>query len=193
MRAAIVPGDPTYRTFRETRFSRVGEPIPTLRIGVVSAEGGTTRWIELSDKPGTFYLRDVSWAGNSDELVVEKLSRYRNEREFLIINHQTGAIVKAYRETDPAWVDAASGVNGGLEWIGNGKSFVLLSEKDGWRHAYVVSRDGSSVTPLTKGNSDIIARGRVDERTGWFYYVASPDKRNATLPLSRTPEWNRRA
>ena len=178
MRAAIVPGDPTYRTFREARYSRVGEPIPTLRIGVVSAEGGTTRWIELPDKPGTFYFRDVSWAGNSEELLVEKLSRYRDAREFLIINHRTGAIVKAYTESDPAWVDAASEDNGGLEWIGKGKSFVLLSEKDGWRHAYVVSRDGSSMTPLTKGNSDIIARGQVDERTGWFYYIASPD--NAT-------------
>ena len=178
MRAGIVPGDPTYRAFRETRYSRVGGPISILRIGVVSAESGTTRWIELPDKPGTFYLRVVSWAGNSEELLVEKLSRYRNVREFLIINHRTGAIVKAYTESDPAWVDAASEDNGGLEWIGDGKAFVLLSEKDGWRHAYVVSRDGSRISPLTKGNSDIIARGQVDERTGWFYYIASPD--NAT-------------
>jgi dipeptidyl-peptidase-4 len=156
----------------------VGSPIPTLRIGVVSAEGGATRWVELADKPGTFYLRDVSWVGNSEELLVEKVSHYRNAREFLLINHRTGAIAKAYGETDPAWVDAIPEVNGGLEWIRDGKAFVLLSEKDGWRHAYAVSRDGSSVTLLTRGDSDIIARGQVDEKTGWFYYLASPG--NAT-------------
>jgi len=177
-RAVIVPGDPTYRTFEDRRYSRVGAPIATLRVGVVSAEGGATRWVELADKPGTFYLNHVNWAGNSEELLVEKLNRYRNAREYLLVNHRTGAIAKAYAETDPAWVDAIPEVNAGMEWIRGGKAFVLISEKAGWRHAYVVSRDGSIMTPLTKGESDIIARGPVDEKTGWFYYIASPE--NAT-------------
>ncbi|MBA7713769.1 Dipeptidyl aminopeptidase 4 [subsurface metagenome] len=54
----------------------------------------------------------------------------------------------------------------------------MLSEKDGWRHAYVYSRDGKEQVLLTPGVSDIIERGMVDEAGGWFYYYASPD--NAT-------------
>jgi len=173
-RAVLVPGDPTYRTFREERYERIGGPISTFRIGVVGAEGGPTRWIELVDKPATFYLNQVSWAGNSDELLVEKLSRSRDAREFLLANHRTGGIAKAYAETDPAWVDANLSANGGLEWIRGGKAFVIISEKDGWRRAYVVSRDGSQMTPITAAGSDIIARGQVDDRNGWFYYFASP-------------------
>ena len=123
-RAVLVPGDPTYRTFRETRYERIGGPISTLRIGVVGVEGGPTRWIELADKPGTFYLNQVSWAGNSDELLVEKLSRYRDAREFLLANHRTGVIAKAYAETDPAWVDMEPSANEGLEWIRGGQAFV---------------------------------------------------------------------
>ncbi|MGA2498470.1 MAG: DPP IV N-terminal domain-containing protein [Tepidisphaeraceae bacterium] len=177
-RAVLVPGDPTYRTFRETRYERIGGPISTLRIGVVGVEGGPTRWIGLADKPGSFYLNQVSWAGNSDELLVEKLSRSRDAREFLLANHRTGAIAKAYAETDPAWVDMEPSANEGLEWIRGGQAFVIISERDGWRRAYVVSRDGSSITPITPAGSDVIARGQVDDKNGWFYYFASPT--NAT-------------
>ena len=54
----------------------------------------------------------------------------------------------------------------------------MLSEKDGWRHAYVHSRDGQQQALLTPGDFDIIERARLDEAGGWFYYYASPD--NAT-------------
>ena len=177
-RAVLVPGDPTYRTFRETRYERLGGPISTLRVGVVGREGGPTRWIELADKAGTFYINQASWAGNSDELLIEKLNRSRDAREFLLANHRTGVIAKAYAETDPAWVDMAPSANQGLEWIRGGQAFVIISERDGWRRAYVGSRDGSGLTPITPAGSDLIARGQVDDKNGWFYYYASPT--NAT-------------
>ena len=177
-RAVLVPGDPTYRTFQETRYERIGGPISTLRIGVVGVEGGPARWIELVDKPGTFYLNRVSWAVNSDELLIEKLSRSRDAREFLLANHRTGAITKVYAETDPAWVDMAPSANEGLEWNHGGQSAVIISERDGWRRACVVSRDGSGMKPITAAGSDLIARGQVDDKNGWFYYYASPT--NAT-------------
>ena len=177
-RAVLVPGDPTYRTFRETRYERIGGPIATLRVGVVGGDGGPTRWIELADKAGTFYLNQASWAGNSAELLIEKLSRSRDAREFLLANHRTGAIAKAYAESDPAWVDMEPSANEGIEWIRGGQGSVIISERDGWRRAYVISRNGSGMTPITPAGSDLIARGQVDDKNGWFYYMASPT--NAT-------------
>jgi dipeptidyl-peptidase-4 len=177
-RAILVPGDPTYRTFREERYARIGGPIPKVRVGVVAAGGGATRWIELPDEPGTFYLNQASWAGNSEEVLIEKMSRYRDAREFLLANHRTGQITRIYGETDPAWVDMIPSSNQGLEWVSGGRECVIISERDGWRRAYVVSRDGAQIRPITPAGSDLIERGRADDRSGWFYYYASPD--NAT-------------
>jgi dipeptidyl-peptidase-4 len=178
LRPMLDQSDPTYPKVRYRRYARVGTTIPTLRVGVVGAEGGETRWLPIAAAPAGFYLGGVSWAGSSDEVLVEKLSRGRDAREFLLVNVRAGSVAQMYQETDPAWVDASYNANAGLEWIRDGRAFVLLSEKDGWRHAYVVSRDGTQQTLLTPGPSDIIARGRVDERGGFFYYLASPD--NAT-------------
>ncbi len=99
-------------------------------------------------------------------------------RSFLIANTRTGTIATAYQESDPAWVDSSFRTNAGLDWIQDGKSFVLLSERDGWRHAFVASRDGTVQQLITDGEYDITERGPVDESSGWFTFLASPD--NAT-------------
>jgi dipeptidyl aminopeptidase/acylaminoacyl peptidase len=123
-------------------------------------------------------LGQVEWAGNSQEVLIEKLSRFRDEREFLLADVRTGAIRRVFHESDPAWVVASYGKNAGLRWIRDGRAFLVLSERDGWRHAYVYSRDGQELHCLTPGAYDIIERAVVDEDGGWFYYDASPD--NAT-------------
>ena len=178
MRSMLVPTDPSYPELRQVRFARVGETITKLRVGVVDAEGREVRWISTPSPTEGFYLGQVSWAGNSEELLVEQFSRFRDERDFYIANVTTGEVTRIYHESDPAWVIASYRLNAGLEWIGGGDSFLFLTEKDGWRHAYVYSWEGQEERLLTPGPSDVMERGPVDEREGWFYFFASPD--NAT-------------
>ncbi|MHC4179034.1 MAG: S9 family peptidase [Planctomycetota bacterium] len=174
-RSVLVPSDPSYPEVREDRFARVGETISALRVGVVDAQGSETRWLSIPEPSEGFYLGQVSWAGNSHELLVEQFSRFRDKRAFLLADLHTGEITRVFHESDPAWVIASIRKNVGLEWIRDGRAFIVLSEKDGWRHAYVYSRDGEEQALLTPGASDIIERVKVDEMRGWFYYNASPD------------------
>ena len=174
-RSVLVPGDPSYPEVKEVRFARIGGTISTLRIGVADACGKEIRWLAIPEPAEGFYLGQVSWAGNSCELLVEKLSRFRDEREFLLADVRTGAITRIFHESDPAWVVASYNKNGGMVWIRDGRAFVVLSEKDGWRHGYVYSRQGKEIALLTPGESDIIQRSIVDEARGWFYYYASPE------------------
>jgi len=178
LRWVLVPGDPTYPEAKQVRFPRVGGTIPTLRVGVVDAQGKETRWLPIAIPKEGYYLGQVDWAGNSHELLVEKLSRFRDQREFLLADVCSGALRRIFHESDPAWVVASYARNAGLVWIRGGRAFIVLSEKDGWRHAYVYSRDGKELHLLTPGRYDIIERAVVDEARGWFYYYASPD--NAT-------------
>jgi dipeptidyl-peptidase 4 len=186
MRARIVPGDPSYPEVTEDRFARVGGTIATLRIGVLAAEGGEVRWLNLQAPPEGIYLGQVDWAVNSDELLIEKLSRFRDEREFLLADVRTGELTQIFHESDPAWVVASYGTNSGLTWLGDGAAFLVLSERQGWRQAFVHARDGALLATLTPEGYDIIARAQVDQAGGWFYFYASP--KNATQKyLYRVP------
>lgn len=178
MRSMLVPTDPSYPELRQVRFARVGETIAKLRVGVVDAQGREVRWVSIPSPTEGFYLGQVSWAGNSEELLVEQFSRFRDERSFFIASVNTGEVKRIHHESDPAWVVASYRLNAGLEWIRGGDSFLFLTERDGWRHAYVHSREGREEDLLTPGPSDVMERGPVDERNGWLYFFASPD--NAT-------------
>lgn len=177
-RSMLVPGDPTYPGVRETRYARVGGTIATLTVGVVDAQGKKNIWLPIPVPTEGHYLGQVSWAGNSDEVLVEKLSRFRDKREFILASVNNGTITTIFEESDPAWVVASYNTNGGVEWNHDYSKFLVLSEKDGWRHAYLCSRDGETEKLLTPGDYDIIDRLQMDETNGWFYYLASPD--NAT-------------
>jgi len=174
LRPVLVPTDPSYPSVQNNRFARVGGKIAALRIGVVDSEGLKTRWLPIEMPHEGYYLGQVDWAENSDEVLVEKLSRFRDKREFLLVNVTTGNVQQIYHETNEAWAVGSQGKNSGLTWIQNGKAFIVISEKDGWRHALLHSRDGKQLALLTPGNYDIIDRACVDEEGGWFYFYASP-------------------
>lgn len=174
-RSFLVPGDPSYPGVAETRFARVGGTISALRIGVIETSKNETRWISLAEPSEGFYLGQVSWIGSSEKLLVEKLNRPRTHREFLIADVNQGSVSPIYEESDPDWVVASYNTNGGLEWVNNFNNFLVLTEQDGWRHAFVGSLNDKNQKLITPGKFDIIDRLQVDEETGWFYYYASPD------------------
>lgn len=176
-RSMLVPEDPSYPGVREQRFARVGDKIAALRVGIVDVKGESQQWLPIESPEEGFYLGLVDWAGDSSELLVERLSRFRDSREFFLASTD-GTMKRIFSESDPAWVVASQGKNSGLTWIRDGEAFIVISEKDGWRHAYLCSRDGKEMTALTPGDYDIIDRAVVDEAGGWYYFYASPD--NAT-------------
>ena len=175
LRPVLVPVDPSYPKVERHRFARVGENIAKLRVGVVDSAGKKTQWLPIESPPEGFYLGQVDWAKNSDEVLVEKLSRFRDQREFLLAEFSTGSVRQIFQESDPAWSVGSQGKNSGVTWIRDGKAFILISEKDGWRHAFVYSRDGKELSLLTPGEYDIIDRAIVDKERGWFYFYASPN------------------
>ena len=173
-RPVLVPDDPSYPGVRNNRFARVGEKIEKLRVGVVDSEGQRVQWLTIESPEEGIYLGQVEWAGNSEEVLVEKFSRFRDQRDFLLASTD-GAVKQIFHESNEAWAESSQGKNSGLTWIREGKAFVVVSEKDGWRHAFLWSREGEELSVLTPGEYDIIDRAAIDEAGGWYYFFASPD------------------
>ena len=173
-RPVLTPTDPSYPGVEYHRFARVGEKIEAFRIAIVGIDEKQLKWLPIETPPEGFYLGQLEWAGNSTEVLVETMSRFRDKREFLLAGVD-GQVQKIYSETNAAWAESAQGKNSGLTWVRNGEAFVVVTEKDGWRHAFLYSRAGKELSPLTPGEYDIIDRAVVDEPGGWYYFYASPD------------------
>ena len=158
-----------------------GEDPSPCRLGVVSLATGKTTWMFVPGDSRQHYLPRMEWADNSTELVVEQLNRHQNEARVFLCNAATGFATQVYKESDSAWIDVKHRYSDdptGWEWINGGKDFLWVSEKDGWRHLFRLSRDGKKETLLTRGKYDLISIRAIDEKSGYVFFMASPD--NAT-------------
>lgn len=172
-RNVLVPEDPSYPGTAKHRFARVGEKIDALRVGIIDVAKAQVRWVPLETPDDGFYLGEVGWVPGSDELLVELHSRFRDTREFWISTVE-GKLTSIFREENEAWAIGSHGINSGVAWIQDGKAFVFVSEKDGWRQAYICEKNGEKVTPLMTGEYDMIDRAFLDRDGGWYYFYASP-------------------
>jgi dipeptidyl-peptidase 4 len=163
--------DSLYSRVVPIQYPKAGESNSAARVGVVPAAGGPTRWLEIPGDPRNHYIARMDWAANSDEVVLQRLNRLQNTNEVMLGDGRTGQVRIILTERDSTWVDVVDD----FAWLNDGKRFTWVSERDGWNHVYVVSRDGKSVRLVTRGNYDVSEVLGADEKSGWLYYIASPD------------------
>jgi dipeptidyl-peptidase 4 len=163
--------DSLYSRVISVQYPKVGETNSAARVGVVSAAGGATQWLEIEGDPRNHYIARMDWAASSDEVILQRLNRLQNRNEVMLGNAKTGKVRTVLVEQDSTWVDLWDD----LVWLDGGKSFTWVSDRDGWNHVYVVSRDGSKSRLVTRGDFDVVDIKGIDPKGGWLYYIASPD------------------
>ncbi len=163
-------------------YPKAGTINSACRVGVVAATGGETIWIELSGNRRDHYIPKMEWAANSDHLLIQQLNRLQNRNKLLLGDIINGTAREILIEEDEAWID----IHNDLQWLNEGSFFTWLSDRDGWRHLYRISRNGQEATLLTPGPFDIISVQKVEEESGWVYFIASPDNA-AQRYLYRSP------
>lgn len=127
------------------------------------------------------YIPRMEWVLDSKSVILQQLNRKQNQSKIIVADANSGVSKTIHTETDPAWIDIKSRWNdndpSGWDWINNGKEFLWLSEKDGWRHIYKIDMNGKE-TLITKDAFDVIKPEFFDVSNKLIYFSASPT--NAT-------------
>ncbi len=163
--------DSLYPKITPIPYPKTGEDLPTARIGIIPSVGGQTVWLDTPGDPSNSYLARMEWAASSDEVIVQHLNRLQNTNQVLLGDVRTGATRTVFTDRDETWVDVVDD----LRWMEDGGTFTWVSESDGWRHVYLVSRDGGDVRLATPASFDAISVELIDVEGEWLYYMASPD------------------
>jgi len=163
--------DSLYSFLIPVQYPKAGTTNSAVRIGVVGAGGGATRWMAIDGDPRNTYLARMEWAANSSQVVVQRLNRLQNTLDLLMADAASGAVQTVLTEQDSTWVEVVDD----MVWLKGGKSFTWVSEGDGWQHVWAISRDGKKRKLITPGAYDVDRIFQVDTAGGWLYYSASPD------------------
>jgi dipeptidyl-peptidase-4 len=163
--------DALYPKTTKIPYPKPGTTNSSVRIGVVDVAGGATRWMKTPGDHRNTYLASLQWTADSRSLLVQQLNRLQNTNDLLVADAKSGEVRRAYRDSNKAWVEVVEDV---IELDG-GTAVTWASEQDGWRHLYKVALDGSGARLLTKFDGDIVDMLSIDVKTGWAYFIASPD------------------
>ena len=151
------------------RYPFAGEANAEVRLGVVEADGGPIRWLELPDEDG--YLVRVAWWPQPDRaegrLVAQWLNR-EQDRLRLFAWNADDARETLIDERQQPWINAGDEARG----LEDG-TFLWADESTGWRHLSLRGADGSLLRRLTSGDwlvSDVIG---VDEERQLAYFSAT--------------------
>ncbi|MDA1092224.1 MAG: S9 family peptidase [Acidobacteria bacterium] len=142
-----------------TDYPKAGDANPLVRVGVVPALGGETRWLDLSRYTPTDMLAvSVAWSRDGDHVVFQIQNREQTWLDLNLGDPSDGSTTRLLRETTPAWVD----VHGPPTWLEDG-TFLWLSERSGWKHLYHYEPDGTLIAQVTDGDWEFRTLHGVDE------------------------------
>ncbi|MEX0884715.1 MAG: DPP IV N-terminal domain-containing protein, partial [Cyclobacteriaceae bacterium] len=153
-------------------YPKVGEKLSSVKIGVVPAQGGDTKWFDIPGDPQNNYLARMNYIPGSQELMIQQLNRSQNTNTVWIGDSEDMSLIRILEEKEDTFLD----IHDNLIWLEEQQYFTWTSERDGWRHLYKVSREGNSMTLLTEGDFDVERISHIDPAGGYVYYIASPDK-----------------
>ena len=118
-----------------------------------------------------YYYPRLKW--NKDgELMVLRVNRDQTKMEVFSCNAKSTVSHLLYKEESKNYFVDYS-LFDEWQWLSDGR-IIVLSEKDGWRQAFLYSAQGMEQKVLTPEGTDVTAIYGVDEKNQMLYYQAAP-------------------
>ncbi|HKK61993.1 MAG TPA: DPP IV N-terminal domain-containing protein, partial [Bacteroidales bacterium] len=168
--------------YMDVPYPKVGDPAPTVKIGVINTNKGSTTWVDFDLKGG--YIPRMYWTSKENMLALVYMNRPQNKVEVHMVDVTNKTKNLVYSETSETWIDIFDFFAGELNHFYFPKdmdNFFFISEKDGWAHIYMISYDGSKEEQITSGEFEVIGIKAFDTKKKRLYYVStekSPLERN---------------
>ena len=179
---------PVPATVSYTRYPTAGTANPVASLHALTP-GALAPPLQIPLPADTEYvLPFFTWTPDSNQALFITVNRDHTELTLNAWTPQSGEVRTLIRETDPNWINEERYV--APIFLGDGGQFLWLSERDGFMHLYLYSRDGTLVKQLTQGDWmidssawDLLTAGRpvhVDPAGASAYFIttqASPLER----------------
>ena len=151
-----------YPSFTTFKYPKAGERNADIRIGVIDVATGTTRWINTGGEPDSYVPR-MEWLGN-DSVVFQRLPRKQNRVDVVAASVTRDGSRLILTDSDSAYVDVQEPV-----WLNDGRQFLWISDRTGWRQVFLYDRSGRLIRQVTSNGSDVTDIVGLDETRGEIY------------------------
>ena len=167
---------PQYPTADTLRYPKAGCNNAKASVCVYDVSTKGIQTMQVNNENADVYFPRLRWTKDG-ELLVLRVNRDQTKMEIFSCNPKSTVAHPIYKEeSNKFFVDYE--LFDQWQWLSDGR-IIALSEKDGWRRAYLLNNQGFEQKVLTPDGIDVTALYAVDEATQTLYYQA------ATTPATR--------
>ncbi len=149
------------------RYPKAGDPNSIVKIGVVSIESKTIKWLDIGTDDD-IYIPRIYWTAKPNMLAIFRVNRLQNKLEILEADIKSGTSSIILTDESKTWLDIEQS---NYLFLKDGR-FLWASEKDGYQHIYITTF-GKHTKQITKGNWEVDKILSVDETKGIVYFTAT--------------------
>ena len=165
-----VYGDTQYPTAESLRYPKAGCSNAKASVCVYDVPTKGILTMQVNPNNEDVYFPRLHWT--DEALLVVRVNRDQNKMEVLACNAKSTVAHPLYKEESKQYfVDYE--LFDQWSWLSDGR-FIVLSEQDGWRRAYLYSKQGFEQKVLTPEGMDVTAIYGVNEKTQTLYYQSAP-------------------
>ena len=162
---------PQYPTADTLRYPKAGCNNAKASVCVYDVATKAIHTMQVNTEQADVYFPRLHWTP-AGELLVLRVNRDQTKMEIFSCNAKSTMAHVIYKEqSDKYFVDYE--LFDQWQWLSDGR-IIALSEKDGWRRAYLLNAQGFEQKVLTPEGIDVTALYTVEEKSQTLYYQAAP-------------------
>ena len=136
----------TGSTLVNQRYPRAGRPNAVVQLFVQALAGGAPVQVDLG-ADADVYLARANWSEDGRTLYVQRETRDQTRLDLLSVDPATGAARVILTEVQKPWIN----LNDNFHPLKDG-TFLWTSERSGFSHIYLFTRDGQMIRQVTHGD-----------------------------------------
>ncbi len=152
------------------RYPKVGDPNPSVKVGMVSPNGGSIVWADFNEAEDQYFGLPY-WKPDGKTLLVQWMNRKQNELKIWAVDPATGKKSMFLTETQSTWI-SLDDEGGRIQFLQNGKGFIYMGDQSGYEHLYWYGMNGQLLHPITKGKYVVTELNFIDEKNSLIYFTA---------------------
>lgn len=166
--------DGLYPSDYKFKYPKAGEENAKVAIKIFDLNSSKTVTVDLG--VAYEYIPSIEWTKNANSLAVISSNRHQNEVKVNLVDASTGKGKTIHTETSKTYIEMPFEVH----FTDDQKSFIILSEKSGFRHLYLHNINGSLKNQITKGKWPVTSYYGMNEKSGTAYFQSAE-----TSPMDR--------
>jgi dipeptidyl-peptidase-4 len=150
------------------KYPKAGENNSEISISVFDIVTRSTNKVDLGVEKD-IYIPRITWTQNPNVLAIKRLNRLQNTLEIIHYDMLASQNSIVYTETSDSYVE----INNDWHYCKDNNSFIISSEKDGYRHLYRYDLSGNLLSQITKGEFEITRMVAVDDTRKLVYFTSA--------------------